>query len=646
MYSFISCLTIPRYFLFAKVLLISWALMFPALSMSSEVSQCGRLLRNATRGTFESVMRSESCPLTFRLIDWLQLQKPGIPFLKTIAFLRKNPDWPLKDRIQTLAENGLKGNESAAESMKWFEKNPPLTLKGSIFYARILLQKLQKNSARRVLENAWIRMDFEKGTLKPFWVEFKNYLTLEDHQKRVDRLLNEEKIIPARALLPWLDEPYKVLVEARIALIQLAEDAKEKLAKVSDDLSQNSGLLYDHVKWCRRKEQNEQMLKLLKQTSHSAENEELFWKERNLLVRRMMDEHRYQDAYTLAKNHGLLKGESFANAEWLAGWIALRMLKKPGVALAHFENLYTKVKSPISLARASYWAGRAAAVLKKQDEAKRWMTKAKTYPGTYYGQVALRGGVVGKIPFLHSPRPKVDIALRQKFEQKELVRVIRLLSAMKSTHLIDAFGAKLFQELKNPGEQILLIELLAKEGTPYHGVLAAKKLPMKNVPLIDAAFPVLPSSYHKALNQTDRALVHAIIRQESRFNPTALSPAGAQGLMQLMPQTAAQTARKKGIVLKSLSNPQVNVPLGCAYLKTLLDRYNGSFILAIAAYNAGPTAVDEWIVKYEDPRNQGVDLVDWIEKIPFAETRNYVQRVLENHAYYAQKLGRKPNMFK
>jgi soluble lytic murein transglycosylase len=638
-YNFKPNLTIARYFSFAKVLLLGLMVVAPIFGISHEISRCGRALHQATQGTFDGTLRPESCPVTSRLVQWLQLQKPGASFSKTTRFLRENPGWPLKDRLQSLAEENLMGNEPPQELIDWFEENSPLTIRGVTVYARILIRAGKKNAARRVIRDAWVKMEFEGMSLKPFLAEFKGYLTQEDHQQRADRLLTREKITAVQALFPWLNKNHQALASARIALIQQSGDVDAKLRQVPKDLTQSPGLIYDRIKWHRRKENNDAMMKLFQEIEQPKEDEELWWRERNLLVRRLMDDRRYEDAYHLVKEHGLSNGESFANGEWLAGWIALRMLKRPGIASGHFQKLYKNVKSPISLARASYWASRAAEAMKKKEEAQTWMIKAKAYPGTYYGQIALRGGVTGTTPALHSRRPKIEAKLHQRFEQRELVQVIKLLCAVGAKHLIEPFGIKLAQELMDPGEQILLIEIAAKDCGAYYGVLAAKKLPMKNVPLIEAAYPILPRQYHTVAQQANPALVHAIIRQESRFKANAISPAGAQGLMQLMPKTALKTAQNIKTRLGPLCDPDVNIPLGCAHLRELLDKYKGSMILAIAAYNAGVTPVNEWIQKYGDPRELGVDLVDWIEKIPYAETRNYVQRVWENYTYYVQRLG-------
>ncbi|MDF3033337.1 MAG: hypothetical protein K0R76_291 [Alphaproteobacteria bacterium] len=391
-------LTITRYLSFAKVLLTGLTLILPIGATSHELSRCGRALHQAIQGTFEGSLRPQSCPVTSRLVQWLQLQKPEemilMPFSKTMAFFHKNPGWPFKDRIQARAEENLKDDENLSALRKYFDENPPLTARGATFYARALIQIGRKNAAVSAIRHAWVTFDFEGAALKPFWQEFKGYLTQDDHQRRVDRLLMREKIAAAKVMFPWLNDRYKALVDARIALIQEAGDVDTKLARVPLDLSQDPGLVYDRIKWHRRKEKNTVMLKLFDEIQQPKEDEELWWRERNLLTRRLMDDHQYQDAYNLVKQHGLSKGEHFANGEWLAGWIALRLLKRPGIALTHFQTLYAKVKSPISVARAAYWSARAAAALGQKEEAKMWMSKAKAFPGTYYGQIALRGSVI------------------------------------------------------------------------------------------------------------------------------------------------------------------------------------------------------------------------------------------------------------
>jgi soluble lytic murein transglycosylase len=633
-------LTIPIFSSFAKVLAIGVGIISVTFANPTEISRCGRALYQATQGNFDGVLRSESCPLTAKLVSWLQLQKPGASFAAIGAFIQKNPDWPLKDRLLLRAEESLSGEEKPGELIAWFSKNPPQTVRGARFYAHALLAADKKDAAVKLIRDTWVNKNFDIATLKSFFIDFKGYLTQKDHQQRVNRLLMEEEIGAAKHMLSWLSPAQQDLAQARIALITQAGDVAAKIARVSRKLLPHTGLIYDRIKWHRRKESNALMLKLFLRVSQPEEGKDLWWRERNLLVRRLMDDRQYENAYKLVKGHGLTSGENFANAEWLAGWIALRMLKKPMIALKHFETLHKGVKSPISVARAAYWMGRTYDAMKKKQEAHAWMERAKAHPGTYYGQIALRGSVLGTAPALHSPRPKIDGKLRHKFEAREFVRMVRLLQAVGAKDLVDAFGIHLSRNITDPAEQILLIEFARKEGGPYHGVVTAKKLTLKTVPLIEAAYPILSGAYYKILQGANPALVHAIIRQESRFKADALSPAGAQGLMQLMPKTAQQTAQKFKVPFGSLVNPKINISLGCAHLRELLRKYGGSLILSIAAYNAGSAAVESWIQQYGDPRRPGVDLVDWIETIPYAETRNYVQRVLENYAYYAQQLGR------
>jgi soluble lytic murein transglycosylase len=633
-------LTIPIFSSFAKVLTMGSAIISTTFANPVEISRCGRALYQATQGSFEGTLRPESCPLSSKLVSWIQLQKPGASFAAIAAFIQKNPDWPLKDRLLVRAEASLSDEKKPQELIAWFSKNPPQTIRGARLYAHALLAVDEKNAATKLIRDTWIHQTFDVATLKSFFIDFKGYLTQKDHQRRINHLLMREEIGAAKHMFSWLNAPQKALAEARIALINQAGDVAAKVAQVPKALIHHVGLTYDRIKWHRRKESNTLMLKLFLKAKQPEEDQDLWWRERNLLVRRLMDDHQYGHAYQLVKDHGLHVGENFANGEWLAGWIALRMLKKPTVALKHFNTLYKGVKSPISVARAAYWIGRTYEALGKKQEAQSWMAAAKAHPGTYYGQVALRGGVLGVTPALHSSRPKIDGNLRHRFESRELVQAIRLLHAVDAKHLVDAFGIKLTQTITNPAEQILLIEFAARECGPYQGVVSAKKLPLRTVPLIEAAYPRLSGTYHKMLQGANPALVHAIIRQESRFKADAVSPAGAEGLMQLMPKTAQQTAQKTKLPLGSLFNPKINVTLGCAHLRELLQKYGGSLILSIAAYNAGSTAVESWIQQYGDPRRPGVDLVDWVETIPYAETRNYVQRVLENYAYYAQQLGR------
>jgi soluble lytic murein transglycosylase len=657
------------YVLLAKLLLAGIFGVVAVQAASGELSRCGHALQHAVKGNFDDPVSSASCPVTATLVEWLYLQKSGqkqgASFARIIAFLRKNPSWPLKDKLQSKAEAALTGTENVQDIISWFETNTPLTPRGAEFYARALITVGNGERATKTIREAWQHLEFTDAELNTFHNEFESYLTRADHNKRASRLLMRENIAAVQPLLPWLGSAGRLVAEARIALIGDAGNAQEKLDKVPLALRNDAGLIYDRLKNDRRNEQNMQMLKLFLKAPppEPKQDEDLWWRERNLLVRRLMDEHRYRDAWNLVSRHGLSEGENFANAEWLAGWLTLRKLNKPEVALKHFITLRNGVKSPVSVSRAAYWCSRAAQVLGQKEQAQRWLTEAKTFPGTFYGQVALRGGITGKTPLLHSRRPRVDAALHHSFENRPFIQVIRLLTAVKAKHLCEPFIVKLAQEITNPGEQIFMIELVSRNCGSYYGILTAKKLPLKNLPLIEAAYPLLSRHFDHETRRTNSPLVHAIIRQESRFKADAISPAGAQGLMQLMPKTALHTAQKikynhksvppakhakKGrlggkalgnALGGSLSNPDVNIALGCAHVRDLLDKYNGSLILTIAAYNAGGKAVDKWLEQYGDPRSPGVDLVDWIETIPYAETRNYVQRVLENYAWYKQQLG-------
>jgi soluble lytic murein transglycosylase len=366
-------------------------------------------------------------------------------------------------------------------------------------------------------------------------------------------------------------------------------------------------------------------------------------------------------AYRIAAGHGLEQGLGFAEGEWLAGWLALRSLDRPGVAYRHFEHLSQGVSSPISLARSAYWAGEAARALAAHGaqgatasaeggakggnwlaKADDWYLKAAKHGTTFYGQLAARRlghAVAIETQGETAAGPAPGAAARAAFEGREMVQAVRLLGELGQTKLHKRFLLRLKALAEDAEDFVLVAELARQQGRPDIAVRVAKEARKAGVLLFDDLFPSrrLPET-----KSPEPALVLAVIRQESAFYTGAISGAGARGLMQIMPATARRVARQIKIRYsrkKLLSDPEYNLRLGRAYLAGLTEKYDGSYILALAAYNAGPARANRWMRDFGDPRTPEVDPVDWIESIPFNETRNYVQRILESLVVYRKTLG-------
>lgn len=405
-------------------------------------------------------------------------------------------------------------------------------------------------------------------------------------------------------------------------------------------MRKDPGLLYERLRWRRKNDLDAGAVEILRRmpSADKIHNLEDWWKERHIIIRRLSEKKDWKNAYALAAAHKQKEGLSFAQAEWLAGFLALRYLHQPARAYTHFDKLYRGVSSPISQARAAYWAGRASEGFKDKTISQRWYKIAAAKRTTFYGQMAaaeLR--MADSLP--HMALPTLTSDDKTRMESQELMRAAILLARAglhkQAAQFFKAFTAK----EDTPAAYYFAAHKAADLDLTNTALSIAKQATNKGMFLTAQSYPVITGNM-RGVN-LEWALVHSIIRQESMFDTAAQSPAGALGLMQLMPATAREVAGKAGLSyshLRLTSDPSYNITLGSSYLGRLLKRYDGSYPLAIAAYNAGPGRVDQWIKTFGDPRIGQVSLIDWIELIPIYETRNYVQRVMEAVYIYRLRL--------
>ncbi|MEE8247968.1 MAG: lytic transglycosylase domain-containing protein, partial [Alphaproteobacteria bacterium] len=362
------------------------------------------------------------------------------------------------------------------------------------------------------------------------------------------------------------------------------------------------------------------------------------WVERAIQVRRALDEGAVTEAYRLAQEHKQSEGADFAEAEWLAGWIALRFLDEDRVAYGHFARLYDAVRFPISRARGAYWAGRSAESMGESKLARQWYALGAAHPTAFYGQLAALK--LGDGPALAlDPDPSPGPEAVEAFNARELVRAVRLLAELGEKERLRPFIMRLNELAETPAEHALVALLAKSAGRADLAVASTKRSVRAGVVLAGAGYPVigLPAG-----GAPEPALLLAVARQESEFNPKAVSNRDARGLMQLLPATAKVVSRQLKLRYdkkKLTEDPWYNARLGSAFLAELIERHDGSYVLALAAYNAGPSRVKRWLKAYGDPRTGEVDALDWIELVPFAETRNYLHRVLEGLQVYRHRIG-------
>ena len=595
----------------------------------------------------KSRLRKVKNPLARKIVTWFNLTQPDTPasYEDIIAFIRENPDWPNQSHLLRRAEENMPAEAKPADILAWFDKYPPISIDGLTRQGAALVAVGRKEEGREILRKAWIGGNFGKRQQKDFYRLYRKYLTREDHIKRLDSLIWDGRYWQARRMLWKVDPKYRALAEARLMLMRMEGNVDAAIRRVPAALKNDPGLVYERLRWRRRKGRDLDARELLVPPPADLVRPEKWWKERAKLARRALDRGHISEAYRLVKDHRLSQGIGFAESEWLAGWIALRFLGDNQIALDHFAAMFKVVKYPVSRARAAYWAARAAEALGETKTASRWYESAARYVTAYYGQLAAARIAPGH-PLEVPPSPAPSPAEAKDFANRELTRVVRLLSELKLDDLMRPFILALAEQRESLTWKILTAELAEDHGRSDLAVATAKEINSDGVEMTGAGYPVLKPPPHKGKNGTplvELPLIMAMIRQESAFRTHARSRAGARGLMQIMPATGKKVARQLGIPYsrrRLTTDADYNMRLGQAYLTGMVEEFGGSYVLALAAYNAGPARARKWIRDNGNPQDGSVDAVDWIEMIPFDETRDYVQRVLENLQIYRARLAK------
>lgn len=593
-----------------------------------------------------SIAKRLKDPMARKVIRYFDLERLGTKasFVEISSFIKDNPHWPKQKTLKRRAEESMKDSLSPDVVLDWFESTEPVSTEGRIQQIRALLANGQKERAVVVIRDTWINRNFSKRPEKAFYKKYRRYLGADDHLKRLDRLLWEGRNWPVRRMMWKVKADHRALAEARLMLRHRFGNVDKAIGKVPKDLLNDPGLIYERLRWRRKKGRYEQSLELLTPLPDNLVRPDLWWKERSALARVALQKGFITDAYRLVHDHRLQDGSAFADAEWLAGWIALRFMKEPKPAFQHFQTMYKAVRYPISQARGAYWTGRAAEAMGEDEKAEKWYTIAANLPTAYYGQLAasrLGDGHGLLLPIQPAPSAQ-DI---QAFQKNDLVRAIKILHSVDQPERMKYFILALNDYRDTAGWRTLAADLAATFGRPDVGITIAKRSSRRGDELIEAGYPSFkppPLRIRSPRFPLEVPLVLAMIRQESAFYVRAKSHANARGLMQILPRTARRVARTLNIRYSKqrlTSDPKYNMTLGQAYLAGLIDEFDGSYVLALAGYNAGPSRARRWARQYGTPREKTIDTIDWIEMIPFNETRNYVQRVLENLQVYRLKLA-------
>ncbi len=587
----------------------------------------------------------------YNFIQWRYLLTKGnkASFYEYKTFIDNNEDYPRIGRIKYLAEHKLSTETiSPKKIINWFGEADPLSGFGKMILGEslILVGNIEKGIS--LIKEGWVTSELNKSELRFYRKKFKKYLNADDYIKRADYLAWNNKYWDLKRLLRYLPKDYELLYTARQLLMSKSYGVDNAISKVPAKFKNDAGLNYDRLKWRRKRgrvDSSVEILVKIKNTEDYLVRPDKWWIEREIIARSLIYKKKYELAYKIASNHALTDGPEYAAAEWMSGWIALSFLDDPLLAKDHFENFYNNVGYPISTSRGAYWLARTYEKLGKKELAEQWFEKAANFLTTYYGQLAFMELNPDK-PFELSKDIEVSKEYRDYFFKKELVKIIHLLDELDEDKYTKHILRHLANDNINNGSEILAAELATKIDRFDFAIQIAKIASYEKRFHNKYNYPIISTpKYINGRKIPDTAFILSIIRQESEFDLSANSHAGAKGLMQLMPYTAKVVAKQANLPYSKsrlTKDAEYNINLGSHYIAGLILEYEGAYPFAIAAYNAGPKRVRYWKKINKDPQKNQINYVDWIELIKFKETRNYVQRVLENYNVYRYILEQKP----
>jgi soluble lytic murein transglycosylase len=581
------------------------------------------------------------------LIDWFVARQPdsNLSAAEIVAVMEKSAGWPEPERLQLRAEQAFHalGPEGKAV-LAFYSKTEPLTIGGKLALAGALREAGRADEAVAIVRDLWREESLSSGQAAAVLARFGSELSRADHIYRFRRLVLNRESADARTQAQVIGPGYDQLARAVIAVLDRSSKGPALLDGVARRFSADPLYVLAKARLLRRKDKPVEAAGLILKSTADATlpgDADVWWDERRDLSRKLLDHGKPDLAYKIAAGHHAAGEAERTEAAFHTGWYALRFLDDPKRAEPHFRTLRALATLARTRSRAAYWLGRTFEAQGKKEAARAAYERAAHFGGTFYGQAAREKLGIDTTGFERAPAPSARDRLR--FAGRTGVRVIRLLVASGHGELAHPFIRTLAETVETEGEAALLTALARRIGQPRAGTQAALIAERRGLAVASLPAPFIGVPPDLPLpDAVDRALVYAVVRQESAFNYQATSHAGARGLMQLMPATAKATARNAGLpfsVQRLTTDPHYNATLGAFHLGELLDRLNRSYILTFVAYNAGPGRARDWVKAYGDPRGGAVDPIDWIERIPFDETRDYVQKVMENLQVYRSRIG-------
>jgi len=585
-----------------------------------------------------------SDPLARKLAEWIILRSDdnGATAERYRAFVDANPSWPSQTFLRRRGEAALwDDHRDDATVWAWFENESPLSAKGRLALARVMMARGDRANAERLVREAWRNDPMSEDTESAALDLFGALLTPADHKTRMDLLLYGSEHEAALRAAKRLGSGEVALAKARIAGYAKAGNTRALLEAVPQELRGDAGYIFSKIQLLRREEKFAEAAQLMLAAPRDPgrlHNLDEWWIERRLLSRKMLDLGEHRTAYLIARDAALPTRDIYkTEQEFTAGWIALRFLTDPAAAAQHFARIGVGSVNPTTLARAGYWQGRAAEAAGRAQEARTAYTSAAAQSTSYYGQLARAKLGLPQIE-LSDPPPGRTRGL----ERLEIVRAVQLLYQLEEGEI----AVPIFADMGENGDPDALVglgETASRNGDARGMLLVGKAALNRGLPFDFYAYPVTGVPPFRSIGpEVEQSIVFAIARQESAFNPAVVSPAQAYGLMQVTPDAGKYVCKKYGAsfdLSRLKTDPVYNAALGAAELGGLIEDYRGSYIMTFAAYNAGRGSVKKWIERYGDPRDPKIDAIDWVELIPFSETRNYVQRVMENLQVYRARFG-------
>jgi peptidoglycan lytic transglycosylase len=604
------------------------------------------LVREQETSKAVAVQKTIEDPLARKLIEWAILRSDDheANFDRFAGFIAANPSWPSLGMMRKRAEAGLWDEKRDPATVRaFFGAGKPTSAKGRLALARALMAQGDRAGAAQYAREAWRGDTLSKDLERQAEETFGGFLTRADHKARMERLFFAEETDDATRIAQRLGGAEVAIAKARTAVIDKSSKAGSLLDAVPESARHDAGYIFARAQWLRRQEKWAEAGRVMLTAPRDPAlqvNLDEWWTERRLIARGLLDVGDAATAYRVAAEAAPPpKENSRAEHEFTAGWIALRFLNNPNAAYQHFARVGHGTIHPTTLARAEYWQGRAAEASGRGSDARAHYQAAARYPTAYYGQIARAKLGLGELGLRRPPEPSNKAALMNL----EVVRAVQILYAIDARDLVVPFATDLAENAVDVGALAIVAEIAEKYEDARTMFYLGKAALARGFAFDVYAFPTNGIPDYRAVGPSvDRSVVYSIARQESAFNPRAVSPAKAMGLMQVLPGTARMVAKKFGLSFDAkrlLSDPAYNAQIGTAELGDRLREYRGSYILTFCAYNAGPGRVRQWVNRYGDPRDADADPVDWVERIPIAETRNYVQRVIENMQVYRAQLG-------